>query len=115
MDTTRMTDATAALRMACAMWLRDAATTLDPAQARWLTTRLATRQAFTSREVAKIAPALLAWADAFDAPFAAVVRTLLTHATAPVPGLAGLDIYARYPGQAARAQAAALNEEVPHG
>lgn len=107
--------ATAALRMACAMWLRDPATTLDPAQARWLRTRLATRRPFTPAELAKLAPALLAWADAFDAPFAAVVRSLLTGTTPPAPGMAGLHLSARYPGQAARAQAAALNEEIPHG
>ena len=104
-----MTQSPAALRMACAMWLKDPATTLTPDQATWMRIRLASPDPFSAQELARLSSELLAWAEAFDTRFAAVVRQLLTGERSAAPGMAGLDILRTYPGMAAR-EAAATRE-----
>ena len=67
----------AALRMICAMWLVDSASTLDPAQRIWMRTRLTMQAPWTGAELARMRAPLLAWAAALDTRFAAVVARCL--------------------------------------
>ena len=71
------TQSTHAFRMACAMWLRDPATTLTAPQADWLRARLATSAPFSALERARLGPAISAWANALEARFGAVVAALV--------------------------------------
>lgn len=100
-----------ALRMSIAAWMLDTKATMPPAQWHWLTTRLKAHTPFTPVERARLKAPLLAWAVTMGDAYAAVVAREFGEGIPPAPGMSGLEIYARHPGQEAREQAAALNEE----
>jgi hypothetical protein len=79
------TEGQATLRMACAMWIRDPATTLTLAQSQWLRTHLASHAPFTTPELRRLGPELLAWARALDARLGAVIQGLLPTVPPEVP------------------------------
>lgn len=106
-----MSTTTAALRMVCAMWLVDKATTLDPAQQIWMRKRLGRADALTPKELATLRAPLLAWARAFDTSFATVVERCLNEETTDKTErqrVSGLTLLQRYPGAEAIEQAALM-------
>jgi hypothetical protein len=77
-----LTPSQTALRMGLAMWCQDRATTLSHAQRDWLLQALARPGPLTTEELTRLAPGCLAWAEAFDTRFGAVVLGLLCEAGA---------------------------------
>jgi hypothetical protein len=91
--------APAALRMACAAWLRDPDGRLTARQRAWLQTRLALPTPFTLDEVTRLAPGLQAWAAAQHP----TLGTTIAHccgllAPESDPQRSGLAILRAYPG-----------------
>lgn len=104
------------LRMAVAAWLLDTEPTMPLPQWHALATRLQDHTPFTAGERARLQTPLLTWAHTMGAAYAAVVAREFAAAPIPVaPRASGLATLAQFPGQAGRDQAAALNEEAPHG
>jgi hypothetical protein len=89
----------AAVRMACVWWLQDDDAGLAPVQRIWLSTRLARATAFTPTEVARLAPALIAWGTAREAKLGQTIAVCCgSQAREAMPQQSALDILKRWPG-----------------
>jgi hypothetical protein len=85
--------------MACVWWLQDDDAGLAPVQRIWLQARLAISRAFTPVEIARLAPALIAWGTAREAKLGQTIAVCCGSKTREaVPQQSALAILKRWPG-----------------